>query len=386
MSARSGILACTLFLLLTGVAAAAVTPPRGPEELWQEFPLDPAVTSSDTPEATTPAATRPQAERPAAVTGTMPVAEKTPPPAEQTPPATQRTQSVETLAGDGDSGATIWLTLALGAIGGSVLGVFSARSLLARRSRRRQSAPDPQPVEMPQEAVVDVNGHQRNAEERTTVLRKRRGKVVPMSNDKDQALPVAEASVDTSEPSSYGEIGERVAAVLSAAEAAAEQIRTDARRQAETEAEEIRADARRQAEEALEQARQEADGIRAEAAAYETDTHAAVDSFAAERRREAEQQARQQLAHADAQARATREAAEEMAVQIEEGGRQRQLALQEESRSVEEALQRALQELRRMTLQLEALVGTPASRPGRKSRWSTRSCPTRQSARTMPRR
>ncbi len=107
--------------------------------------------------------------------------------------------------------------------------------------------------------------------------------------------------------------------------------------------------------------------MRASAAAYEVDVHAAVDAHATERRREAEEKVSQQLADAEEQVRATRQAAEEMAVQIEAAGRQRQLALQEESRSVEEGLQRALQELRRMTVQLEALVGTSAVRTGDES-------------------
>jgi hypothetical protein len=331
MSARSGILACTLFLLVTGVAMAG-TPPQGPKELWREFPLEPAVTSPVLPAASAPTETAPA-------------------------PAAQSAES----GAEVESGSSIRLVaLVLGGLAGCVLGVVSA-IWLAKANWRRHPAPAPTDAETP-EKLVERAEEPAVEEGRTIALREQRGRVVPMAKEEDQALP-AEAVLDTSESSSYAEIGERVAAVLSAAEAAAEQIRVDARRQAEAAAEEIRAEARRQAEEALEQARHEADGIRAEAAAYETETHAAVDSFAAERRREAEQHVRQQLADAEAQARATREAAEEMAVQIEEGGRQRQLALQEESRSVEEAMQRALQELRRMTLQLEALVGTPGTRP-----------------------
>ena len=56
-----------------------------------------------------------------------------------------------------------------------------------------------------------------------------------------------------------------------------------------------------------------------------------------------------------------------MAVQIEEAARQRQTAIYEESRSVDERLQRTLQELRRMSVQLEALVGTSANVPAGES-------------------
>ena len=101
--------------------------------------------------------------------------------------------------------------------------------------------------------------------------------------------------------------------------------------------------------------------VRRETMAYDSDTRAAVGAYAIERRRDAEQQVQKQLADAEVQARATREAAEEMARQIEEDGRQRGHALREESRAVEERLKKALFGLRRMTVELEELVGTPAA-------------------------
>jgi hypothetical protein len=156
----------------------------------------------------------------------------------------------------------------------------------------------------------------------------------------------AEQATPGSGSGSYAEIGERVAGVLSAAEAAAEQIR---------------ADARLDAEDLLRVAREDAEQVRREAMAYDTDTRAAVDTYATERRREAEQQVQKQLADAERQARATREAAEQMALQIEQDGRLRGEALREESRGVEERLKKALVGLRRMTVQLEELVGTPAA-------------------------
>ena len=50
-----------------------------------------------------------------------------------------------------------------------------------------------------------------------------------------------------------------------------------------------------------------------------------------------------------------------MARQIEEAGRERQRALYEESRSVEEQLQRTLKELRQTAERLEGLVGAQAA-------------------------
>jgi hypothetical protein len=165
-----------------------------------------------------------------------------------------------------------------------------------------------------------------------------------VSENADHDFRAAEAT-SGSGSSAYAEIGERVAGVLSAAEAAAEQIR---------------ADARLEAEELLRVANEDAEQVRREAIVYDTDTRAAVDAFATDRRREAEQQVQKQLTEAEAQARATREAAEQMAHQIEEEGRLRGEALREESRGVEERLKKALVGLRRMTAQLEELVGTPA--------------------------
>lgn len=144
-----------------------------------------------------------------------------------------------------------------------------------------------------------------------------------MSEVPDQVVPASEAAPNSDEAargssvSSYAEIGERVAGVLSAAEAAAEQIR---------------ADARHAAEELLGQARQEAERVRVEA-----------------------------TAGGEAQAHATREAAEELARDIEEAARQRGQELREQSRAVEEWLQKAVQTLHRMTTQLEDLLGAPTS-------------------------
>lgn len=155
----------------------------------------------------------------------------------------------------------------------------------------------------------------------------------------------AEQATPGSGSGSYAEIGERVAGVLSAAEEAAEQIR---------------ADARLDAEELLRAANEDAEEVRREVKAYDSDTRAAVGAYATERRRDAEQQVQKQLADAEAQARATREAGEEMARQIEEEGRHRAQALRDGSRAVEERLKKALAGLRRMTVELEELVGTPA--------------------------
>jgi cell division septum initiation protein DivIVA len=146
-------------------------------------------------------------------------------------------------------------------------------------------------------------------------------------------------------PSSYADIGERVAGVLAAAETAAAQIREDAQASAA---------------EILSIAREEAETLRREAAAYDSDTRAAVESYASDRRRDVDQDVQKQLADSEAQARATRQAAEAMARRIEQDARQRGQALRDESRAVEERLQKAAQGLRRMTAEIEGLLSAPA--------------------------
>ena len=79
-----------------------------------------------------------------------------------------------------------------------------------------------------------------------------------------------------------------------------------------------------------------------------------------DRRREVDEEIQRQRAESETQARATRQAAEAMARQIEEDGRQRGQALRDESKAVEERLNKAVIGLRRMTAEIEELLGTPA--------------------------
>ena len=228
------------------------------------------------------------------------------------------------------------------------------------RARRRAPAVHPPAVERP---VAQLTGRETPAELITLARalakevaecdtyphRQRDEGIGDMTEiaDQDPSAPSAAPAAGASgtSPASYADIGERVAGVLSAAEAAAVQIREDAR----VDAEEI-----------LSAARRDAEDVRRDAAAYDADTRAAVDSYASERRREAEQEVQKQLADSETQARATRQAAEAMARQIEEAGRQRGQALRDESRAVEERLKKALAGFRRVTAELEELVGAPA--------------------------
>lgn len=133
---------------------------------------------------------------------------------------------------------------------------------------------------------------------------------------------VEQASSDVRQDD-YADVGVRVAGVLNAAEEAAEQIRTDARRTAD--------DIRRQAE-------------------------ADARKFASQRRREADQEAHRVIAEAQVQAQAIRDEAHAAARQIEEAGLQRQEQFRVHMRGLEQRVEHALDGLRSVTAQLQDVV------------------------------
>lgn len=161
----------------------------------------------------------------------------------------------------------------------------------------------------------------------------------------------------------HAETGTRVAAVLNAAEDAAETIRAEARRQADELVRQAKADAVARAEELT----RDAERLRAEADDYARDIRAAVDSYGTQARREAEEDARKVLAEAEAQARATREAAQAMATRTEEDTRRRHESLLRESKSLEERRQRVLDGLRDLAAQLQDALVEPTSRDANES-------------------
>lgn len=297
-------------LLGSGTASAQNEPPPNPEKLWDAFPLD--------PQAATPS---PPPERPAVE------------PAEPAPRPTAPLTEEEAETG--------WSPLILGGIAGCAL-LVSAGLVLLRTKPRRESAPTRRAAT----AGLIARAYSLAAECDMFLASQRDKGVESVSETADHEGSAEETTASSSRSSGYAEIGERVAGVLSAAEAASEQIR---------------ADARLEADDLLRSAKEEAEEVRRETSAYEGDTRAAVDKYATDRRREAEQQVQKQLADAEAQARATREAAEAIARKIEEDGLQRGQVLRDASREVEEWLKKAAVGARRMTAQLDELVGTPAA-------------------------
>jgi hypothetical protein len=297
-------------LSLLPAAAAQSTDPSSPglEELWEEYPLEPPETQPSSP-----------------------------PPRTDEPAATPVPRAAD------DSGTPLWWFAI--AAGTTTVGLLLAAGALVNRSRRRGRVVALRP-ETPDELIARAHALATEAAECDKYLHRQRHEGISvMTGTHDQDLSAAPDAKSQPTPSSYADIGERVAGVLAAADSAAIQIRDDARASAE---------------EVLSIARDEAESLRRDAAAYDSDTRAAVESYASDRRREIDQEVEKQRADSEQQARATRQASEAMARQIEEDARRRGQALRDESRSVEERLKKAAQGLRRMTAEIEELLGAPA--------------------------
>lgn len=151
------------------------------------------------------------------------------------------------------------------------------------------------------------------------------------------------------------DVGSRVTGILEAAEQAAEQIRSDALREAHDTMRRAEADAQGRIEELT----REAGRVRAEADEYARDIRQAVDSYGTQARREAEEQARQALTAAEDEARAVREAAQAMAEQIQADARKRHETLHREAKALEERRQRVLDGLRDLAAQLQDALVEP---------------------------
>jgi cell division septum initiation protein DivIVA len=152
------------------------------------------------------------------------------------------------------------------------------------------------------------------------------------------------------------DVGSRVTGILEAAEQAAEQIRSDALREAHDTMRRAEADAQGRIEELT----REAGRVRAEADEYARDIRQAVDSYGTQARREAEEQARQALTAAEDEARAVREAAQAMAEQIQADARKRHESLHGEAKALEERRQRVLDGIRDLVAQLQDALVEPA--------------------------
>jgi hypothetical protein len=151
----------------------------------------------------------------------------------------------------------------------------------------------------------------------------------------------------------YTELGDRVAAVLQAAEEAAAQIRFDANAAAE----QVTREAEEESRSLLENSKSEAQRVRVEADTEARNTREAVESYATNHRREAEEKAGKLLSEAEAQARASREAAEAMAQRLEESARTLEEEARDQERMIRGRMQRYLAALRDVSGQIEEVLG-----------------------------
>jgi cell division septum initiation protein DivIVA len=147
--------------------------------------------------------------------------------------------------------------------------------------------------------------------------------------------PVGAQSADT--PTDFESVGEHVATVLAAAEAAAERIREEAERVADGIRAEAESDAKRVHGEAA-ALRQEAERFHWQAEKDAAEKRAAVDSYADEKRSEAETEAEKIKARAEGEGRATVKAAERRAQELEQAAQRRIDELAGEAAKIEERL------------------------------------------------
>jgi hypothetical protein len=196
----------------------------------------------------------------------------------------------------------------------------------------------------------NAEGRNEPVEENTVVRPAVEGEYGDETPVEDEAVQGKTASRD------YAEFGDRVAAVLQAAEEAAEQIRADAKAAAE----QMTLQAEQEANTRLEEASREAERVRTEAHAESKNTREAVEIYATNHRREAEERAAKLVTDAESQARASREAAEAMAQRIEESARGLEEEAREQERIIRGRMQRYLAALRDVSRQIEEVLSEPA--------------------------
>jgi hypothetical protein len=154
------------------------------------------------------------------------------------------------------------------------------------------------------------------------------------------------------DPRSYADVGAGVAGILEAAEAAAEKIRADARKEA--------SDLIHEAEEAvaarLQALTREAEEKRTHAEEEARDVRLAVEAYATQRRREADEEFRRALDEAGREAANVRQSAEEAVQRATEETRTRAEELRAEVQRLETRRQKVVETLRRISSHIEGLV------------------------------
>jgi hypothetical protein len=158
---------------------------------------------------------------------------------------------------------------------------------------------------------------------------------------------------DASGRTDPGDIGDRVAAILRAAEGAAAEIRTNA----EQESRRVVAGAERTAEARIQELVRDSERLHSEAEEYARDIRLAVEAYATSHRRQAEEEARELLAEAERRAESIRTAAQEAAEQSAQTALRRHEALREETRTLEDRRRTALDALIEISESVRDLLG-----------------------------
>jgi FtsZ-binding cell division protein ZapB len=172
----------------------------------------------------------------------------------------------------------------------------------------------------------------------------------------EDAMSEFEPRAEERPANDHAEVGARVTGILAAAEQTAEQIRSDALREAHETIRRAEADAQVRIEELT----RETERVRAEADDYARDIRQAVDSYGTQARRDAEEEARALVSSAEEQARSVREAAQAMAEQIQADAQRRHETLHREAKALEERRQRVLDGLRDLAAQLQDAIVEPS--------------------------
>jgi cell division septum initiation protein DivIVA len=151
---------------------------------------------------------------------------------------------------------------------------------------------------------------------------------------------------------SAGVVGERVSAILRAAEDAADEIRAEARGLSDR----LLRKTRETAQVKITELTSEAEQLRREAEDYARDMRMAVEAYATKHRQDAEAEARRLTEGAEGQAKAILETAHARAQRIDEAARRQEETLRAESQRLEQRRRQALRSVGELMAMLEELV------------------------------
>lgn len=337
------VAALALALSSAGIASAAATPRRQPQQLWRAYPLDPARTGE---------------------TRTNLSSRATPSP----------------LAGDGTSGGgSTSILIAVGAatllVAGSVaaLALRRLRAGLSIRTDGAGSIRAPWLLSRPPKggstmANLRFGKPARREPEVSAPLQKGGSKDHGPTEAALHAESLEETereavAVEAELPADFSDVGAEVGAVLNSARDAAARIRKQAALESIRLGDEARATAQAAIEEALRIAaedRAEGERIRAEAESYAGETRADAESFAERTRTDAGREAGKIVEEARTRLEAADAEAAQKVRDLTADARERLSTLQAASKRYEERLEHMLVVFRGMSSRLEELLGERA--------------------------